>query len=436
MQNNALTSWARLGLNVLVLGNDPGTAEISRQLGFTHLPSVRCNSQGTPLLSSLFDTAKESSNTDYLAYLNADIILQPDFQQAILNLIRQIKAGQDILLSCRRMNIPLNERLPLSDSACNKKLDKLKETYGSWDASNAVDLFLFNRDLFEAIPDFAIGRMQWDNWLLWQGKERGASIIDATEDITLLHPIHGYAEHTAGWQEITQGREAQHNRELASGHQLNLADACTHYMSRGVIKGKSNSIVQNTSTLFSANPEKELKGCLHYLATDIDSRDYRYTVDGCRTLLWRNKAYFPTYESLHWNNRLLGQAVMNASDLAKEGKLSEALQSIQDFLCRGLLQTLQTSNEVGKKLVLWGGGELGRRALDLLNRHNILVSGFIDQDTSKQGKLIDGIPVIAMDISQVENMANCFILVSSMYQSEIISELENLGLSFGKHFTA
>ena len=43
------------------------------------------------------------------------------------------------------------------------------------------------------VPPFAIGRLKWDNWLVWKARVQGFPIIDVTEAVTIVHQNHEYA---------------------------------------------------------------------------------------------------------------------------------------------------------------------------------------------------------------------------------------------------
>src|SRR5262245_42390962 len=89
IQRNALTSWTLLQPRpeIILFGEDAGTAEICRELGLRHIPQVPCNDFGTPLVNGLFEEAQHRSNHDLLCYANADIILRGDFIRAIERLL-------------------------------------------------------------------------------------------------------------------------------------------------------------------------------------------------------------------------------------------------------------------------------------------------------------------------------------------------------------
>src|SRR5215207_5755852 len=83
IQRNAIKSWTLLpDVEVILLGEEMGLAEAARELGVKHLSNVAHNESGTPLISSMFQRARENSTSDLLCIINADMILMPDFAEA------------------------------------------------------------------------------------------------------------------------------------------------------------------------------------------------------------------------------------------------------------------------------------------------------------------------------------------------------------------
>lgn len=80
-QRNTLCNWSALGdqVEVVVVGDDEGVAEVCFELGIQHLPDVRCNNLGTPLISSIFELARGVNASPFLLYSNADIYLHRNF---------------------------------------------------------------------------------------------------------------------------------------------------------------------------------------------------------------------------------------------------------------------------------------------------------------------------------------------------------------------
>ena len=79
IQRNAIESWVRLpDTEVILLGDEIGLAETAQKLGVQHLQQVKVNAQGTPLISSMVQMARENSSSMLLCMVNADMLLMSD----------------------------------------------------------------------------------------------------------------------------------------------------------------------------------------------------------------------------------------------------------------------------------------------------------------------------------------------------------------------
>ena len=85
IQHNAIASWARLGCvqRIVLLGDDPGVAGAAQAHGVEHIESIRRNEYGTPLINEMFGAMEDQRPAKVFCYVNADILLLSDFDQAI-----------------------------------------------------------------------------------------------------------------------------------------------------------------------------------------------------------------------------------------------------------------------------------------------------------------------------------------------------------------
>src|SRR5579864_3000527 len=85
IQRNALKSWTLLhpDVEVILFGEDAGAAEVARELGLRHEPRVERNRFGSKRLDYLFARAQELARHEVLCYFNCDIILLPEFCEAL-----------------------------------------------------------------------------------------------------------------------------------------------------------------------------------------------------------------------------------------------------------------------------------------------------------------------------------------------------------------
>src|SRR5215472_10500006 len=85
IQRNALQSWTLLhpGVEIILFGDDEGSAEVCDELGLQHVSYVAKTSFGTNRVDYMFTKAQEIARYDLLCYVNSDIILRKDFCRAL-----------------------------------------------------------------------------------------------------------------------------------------------------------------------------------------------------------------------------------------------------------------------------------------------------------------------------------------------------------------
>lgn len=426
MQRNAISSWCNLDIPIIIIGDDEGTEKVCLEFNLLHIDNVRSTTKGTPLISDIFLKGIQNSNTPYLIYVNSDIIITPKTCNKIIQAIELSDKNKPVFISSRRKNIPLYKKLNWKEDGLNY-LYKLDQEFGSWDADCAIDIFVFSRGLFESIPDFAIGRMQWDNWLLWCAKNSNAHIIDISLDAAIYHPIHGYS-HSGGWQEITQGSEAVENRKLAGENTIGLDKAISHYLKEGKLISK-DILSQDIKNVCRPEPIKEFKAFIEYILLNLEVLSQKQLVDYCVTALWRNQQFL-TLDFKHTCTK------NKVSDIFKEVKdndynLNNVLYKLQTLINAEFVNYL--CNLGSRPIYIWGTGQAGQRLLHFLKRQDIKVSGFFDKNPDMFGHIIEGIEVISSidKVTKDKNKDNCFIIPASIYAREIASELNSQGL---KHY--
>jgi hypothetical protein len=235
IQRNAIQSWQRLGaeVDVFLVGQETGMAEAASDYEVPLLAEVKRNKAGTPLVSSIFDLARQASNSPNLAYVNGDILLLPDIVQAT----RQITAGmasrkgardgqaEPFLLIGQRWDLDVTQLLDFS-AGWDDRLRELVQSRGQLHAPAGSDYFIFPRQAFSEMPDFAIGRAGWDNWMIFHALQQGWPVIDGTPTLTVIHQSHDYS-HLPGGRPHYDHAESQHNMQIGGGlkHMYMVLDA-------------------------------------------------------------------------------------------------------------------------------------------------------------------------------------------------------------------
>jgi hypothetical protein len=215
IQRNALQSWLHLGpqVRVLLVGQEAGMAEAAAEYGVQLLPEVQRTEGGTPLVSSIFALARQASDSPYLAYVNGDILLLPDIVEATRRIAAQVKGP--FLLIGQRWDLEVTALLDFSPG-WEVRLQAEAQERGQLHRPAGSDYFVFPRSAFTEMPDFAIGRAGWDNWMIYHARQQGWPVIDGTPDVMILHQNHDYS-HLPGGKPHYDHQESQENMARAGG---------------------------------------------------------------------------------------------------------------------------------------------------------------------------------------------------------------------------
>jgi hypothetical protein len=230
IQRNAIASWARLenGAQIILFGDEEGTAEVARQEGAGHVPDVGRNEHGTPLISALFERARELARHDVLCYVNSDIILLDDFLPAVAR-VRARKRRFLMVGEC--WNLELTTPIAFDDPAWPAEIRRGVSESGVSRGTWYIDYFVFSRDLYDGIPPFAVGRAGFDNWLVWKARSLGVAVVNASQVVRAVHQQHDYSHVPGGRDWSYNGPEAARNVALAGGREhLYRIDHASHVL--------------------------------------------------------------------------------------------------------------------------------------------------------------------------------------------------------------
>ena len=230
IQRNALESWKKLHpeVEIILFGDEEGSAQACAELGIRHEPHVERNQYGTKYLRSVFGSAQKMARHGLVCYANCDIILMPSFAEA---LARTAAAFPKFLMSGRRWDTDIKEPLDFSNPAWAQDFERRARQQARLQGPQWIDYFAFPRGMYTDIPALVIGRVGWDNWLIWRAKKLRSQVIDATGVITAVHQNHDYGYHPKGAAGVWGDEQAQENSRLAGGgrHYCTLEDA-THLL--------------------------------------------------------------------------------------------------------------------------------------------------------------------------------------------------------------
>jgi hypothetical protein len=231
IQRNAIRSWQHLhsDVEIILIGNDQGTAEVCREFGIRQIREVKRNQYGTKYLADIYDQAQQAAHHKILCHVNCDIILMSDFVRAAQLIIK----GRDpFLMAGRRWDVDVQNPLDFDKKDWERDLRGRARATNRQRPPQWIDYFLFPRGLYyQKIPDFVVGRPGWDNWLLWYARSSGATLVDASPMVCAVHQNHDYSYHPDGEKGVWEGEEALENYRLLDANRKFLTlDNATHVL--------------------------------------------------------------------------------------------------------------------------------------------------------------------------------------------------------------
>ena len=235
IQRNAVISWTLLpDVRVLLIGEEEGVAEAANEAGVKHLPDAECSDSGTPLVSSMLRLARENGNGNLLCIVNADVILMSDFVEAAN---QAINLKDKFVLLSQRWDIDVTEPIDFSDG-WDDRLRSIVYGQGTLHRPAGSDFFLFPRSCYLDVPDFAIGRAGWDNWMIYKARQEKWPVIDCTPSVMLVHQNHDY-RHLPDGKPHYEHPETNENIRLAGGPaavRYTILDATHHLKDDGLVR--------------------------------------------------------------------------------------------------------------------------------------------------------------------------------------------------------
>jgi hypothetical protein len=218
LQHNALQNWAQIlpPDNIVLFGDEEGVLEAAETYGCRHY-SCQKNDFGTPVLSDVFSRIKAVSKTDYCAFVNADVLLDPNLQKVISGILAYADFSKSGFMGvARRWNLDVSEVLDMTLPESFVTLKKQALAANDLYPPVGMDLFVFPRNFFRAMPPFSIGwpGAKYDNWMLWYALSQKLPVVDMTDGVTLIHQNHP----TGGGADAAKYVEHWRNLRFAGGY--------------------------------------------------------------------------------------------------------------------------------------------------------------------------------------------------------------------------
>ena len=192
VHNQTLKNWASLAPAVLpVLYLMPNDSEYwtrrATELGWK-LEKVPRTRGGVPIVKDMYNVTAEKYPSPFIGFANADNMFGNSLVETLVGLTQNNKE-----LVHGRMSLIVGRRREITDT-------KINDTSGEYVDSTAPrlglhktyaqDYFLFGNGgkfHWNRVPDFVVGRLGYDNWLVVMAQRWNITLIDGTQTIHNLH---------------------------------------------------------------------------------------------------------------------------------------------------------------------------------------------------------------------------------------------------------
>jgi hypothetical protein len=227
LQRNAVRSWLRIGarVQVVLVGDEPGVAEISRELGLVQLPEIERSERGSPLLDDVFARVDEAAAYTLRAFVDPRLVLLDGFERAVTRVAytysRFLAVGRSVAVETTgEIDFSPGWELILRAQAGRR---------GKPCPPSVLDYFVFPAGLYRSLPPFAAGHAHVGGWLVWEAR-RDARVVDLSGSVLALH------QSSPGAEKAPDAEEDARNLALAGGkrHRGTLDDANLMLARRGV----------------------------------------------------------------------------------------------------------------------------------------------------------------------------------------------------------
>ncbi|MEI8229670.1 MAG: hypothetical protein WCG83_00855 [Candidatus Peregrinibacteria bacterium] len=229
IQRNAIGSWLQLRPKpqIILFGNEEGTAEIAEEFHLQHIPNLEENAFGMPYLSDAIRQAEAATEDEFLCFTNCDILLFPTIANAFSRVRQHF---EQFLLVGECMNLDVRTTIDFSAPQWQNRIEQEARSHGKHRGVNA-DYFFFRRGMYRDIPPLIHGRAFYDNWILYEARRLHLPVVDITPIARAIHQNHFYGHVPGETLQSHKGVEAHENLRILGGydHAYWISDA-THWL--------------------------------------------------------------------------------------------------------------------------------------------------------------------------------------------------------------
>lgn len=188
IHNITIKNWLSFGAVVrpVVFTNDSELASECAYKGWEVHDIRKTASKNRPILKYMFIDAINKYNSSFYCYSNSDIL----FTDGIIATLRYLqKANLDLnkplMIVGKRTNV---QNVTDEEGSSQEKIKQMVRQRGALFRDDAEDYFITTSKFpWENIPEFVVGVLGYDNWLVHYTRQNDFQLVDATNTILAVH---------------------------------------------------------------------------------------------------------------------------------------------------------------------------------------------------------------------------------------------------------
>jgi hypothetical protein len=141
----------------------------------------------------VFEKIRGLASGQIVAQVNADIILNDSFIQAVSLTAKQLN-GKPFFMIGRRWDLDFSEQINFENIDWQKDILLAAKNRGRLHGISGIDYWVFPKNFDFHPPAFNVGRAGMDSWLIYRARSLKIPVIDATEMAPIIHQNHNYPQ--------------------------------------------------------------------------------------------------------------------------------------------------------------------------------------------------------------------------------------------------
>lgn len=160
-------------------------ADECRTKGWRVFPVRSVGAEDIPVLKDMYLDVMLTFNTLFYGFSNSDILFTNSLLETLVAITESVDVKNPIMIVGKRTNV---DHVTEVEGSSWQNLISAAQSRGEIFTGRAEDYFITSSTYpWREIPPLVIGRLSYDNWLVYNARKNGQKIVDATGTLLAVH---------------------------------------------------------------------------------------------------------------------------------------------------------------------------------------------------------------------------------------------------------